>query len=82
MKWAGHIRRMNDQRIPKKLLFGEIVEGKAQRSKPKKTWMNCLSEDCASKNVTNWIALSKDRQNWKRVIYGRPEPLEKGGART
>ena len=34
--WAGHIVSMPDHRLPKKLLFGELQEGKRSRGAPKK----------------------------------------------
>ena len=35
-RWAEHIIRMPDYRLPKKLLFGELQEGKHSRGASKK----------------------------------------------
>ena len=61
-KWAGHVRRMNDQRIPKKLLFGEVVNGKRGRGRPALSWEKCLKSDCESRNVKN-CTVKKISQN-------------------
>ena len=40
--WAGHIVRMPDHRLSKKLLFGELQEGKRPRGAPKKRFKDSL----------------------------------------
>ena len=35
LRWAGHVARMPDSRIPKKLLFGELQAGKRSLGAPK-----------------------------------------------
>jgi hypothetical protein len=44
---AGHVRRMDDTRLPKKILFGTVAGGKKSAGKPKKNRVDCLEEDCA-----------------------------------
>ena len=34
LRWAGHVRRMDSDRIPKRVLFGELVEEKAAQRRP------------------------------------------------
>jgi hypothetical protein len=35
LRWAGHVKRMDDTRL-KKILFGTLVGGKKSAGKPKK----------------------------------------------
>ena len=72
LKWAGHVRRMPDHRLPKKVLFGKVVNGKTKPGRPDRTWMDYLEEDCCRRNITNWIAKSKDRLEWRRVVAPPP----------
>jgi len=34
LRWLGHVRRMEDGRIPKDLLYGELAEGHREKSRP------------------------------------------------
>ena len=76
LRWLGHVRRMDDSRIPKRVLFGEVVGGKQGPGRPKANWMNCVEKDCQKCNIPSgqWQALSKDRTKWLGLIsYLTPE---------
>ena len=66
LRWAGHVRRMDDSRLPKRVLFGELAGGSLGRGRPKKTWMDSLSEDCEQVGIpaSQWIQSAKDRLLW------------------
>ena len=38
LRWAGHVVRMEDERIPKQLFYGELMTGKRPQHKPKNTF--------------------------------------------
>ena len=71
-KWAGHVRRMGSDRWPKKLMFGEVVEGKSGKGRPKATWRSVFQKECEQNNVSNWINLSKKRSDWSNIISSLP----------
>ena len=57
LRWAGHNVRMEDTRIPKQLFYGELVNGKRPRHKPKKRYKDCLK--------CNFKELDIDYSNWE-----------------
>ncbi|GFN94245.1 hypothetical protein PoB_002075100 [Plakobranchus ocellatus] len=42
LRWAGHVFRMKDHRLPKIALYGEIRSGHRYRGAPKKRYKDCL----------------------------------------
>ena len=42
LRWAGHVFRMDDDRIPKKLLYGELTVGKRFHGGQKKRYKDLL----------------------------------------
>ena len=66
LRWAGHVRRMDDSRLPKMALFGKLAGGSRGRGRPKKTWMDSLNEDCEQVGIpaSQWIQSAKDRLLW------------------
>ncbi len=44
-RWAGHILRMNDQCLPKVLLYGELAQGKRRVGRPKLRYKDSLTQD-------------------------------------
>ena len=55
LRWAGHVRRMGENRVPKKILFGEIQCGRVRRGKPRRTWIKSMENDCSQRNIRNWV---------------------------
>ena len=45
LRWFGHVARMPSERLPKKLLQWKPAHGKRCRGRPRKSWLNCVTED-------------------------------------
>lgn len=69
--WAGHIVRMPDHQLPKKLLFGKLQEGKRARGAPKKRFKDSLkaSLKAFSINPDSWEVAAQDRCGWRAAVH-------------
>ena len=47
-RWAGHVVRMSDERIPKQLLYGELSQGKRAHGGQKKRFKDTLKASLTS----------------------------------
>jgi hypothetical protein len=52
LEWLGHVIRMNEARIVKKI-FEQILEGRSGRGRPGLRWINDVEEDLRMLGVKN-----------------------------
>ncbi|PSN57778.1 hypothetical protein C0J52_07260 [Blattella germanica] len=68
LQWAGHIIRMEESRIPKKILFSQI-EGRRPVGKPRDRWIDAVTRDANTLLKTKrWKTIAKDRTKWRQMI--------------
>ena len=67
LKWAGHLQRMNEERIVRKV-FTAIPDGKRAKGRPKTRWKDCISQDVRTIGERNWTRLAMDRDKWKELL--------------
>jgi hypothetical protein len=71
LRWAGHVRRMEDERIAKRVLFGSLKEaGERRRGRPPLNWTKCLNADVERLgiSVSRWVVEARERGVWKGMI--------------
>ena len=78
LRWTGHVVRMNDSRLPKQLLYGELKEGKrkvgGQKLRYKDTIKRHLKRiDC---DTNTWEERARDRKIWRAVVKGAVKRVE------
>ena len=67
LRWLGHLGRMDEQRAPKQLLFGELVKRRPFQG-PKKRWRDEVMSDLHALGVTDeWHWLCQDRRLWSEL---------------
>ena len=78
VRWAGHVVRMPDNRLPKQLLYGELKSGRRNRAKPKKRWKDSLKESLKKIDIdaNNWETLATDRAAWRAMINSQVNEAE------
>ena len=54
--WVGHVIRMNDTRLPKQMLCGELEMGSRSAGHPVKCYSSCIREDM--------VAFGMEQQGW------------------
>jgi len=61
IRWLGHLGRMEEDRMPKKI-FTQELEGTRRRGRPRKRWKEEVERDLQVLGVRRWRKLVKDRK--------------------
>lgn len=67
IKWAGHLVRMEEDRIVKKT-FDARPTGTRRRGRPNLRWLDTLERDLSILRIKNWKSIAKGRTAWKKLL--------------
>ena len=70
LRWSGHVVRMDDTRLPKIALYGELSSGVRSVGGQRKQYKDTLKQSlksCAI-NVEKWEIIAVDRTSWRSTI--------------
>jgi len=67
ISWLGHLERMEEDRMPKKI-FPQELEGTKRRGRPRKVWKEEGERDLQVLGVRRWRELVADRKKWKDIV--------------
>jgi len=67
MSWLGHLEKMEDERIFKKI-FTQELEGTRRRGRPRKGWREEVERDLQVLVVRGWRELVINREKWKSIV--------------
>jgi hypothetical protein len=66
IRWLGHIERMQDTAIPKKM-YGKRYATRC-RERPKTRWLDDVSTDLRKMGINEWRGRARDREVWRRTV--------------
>ena len=69
LRWLGHVCRMEDGRIPKDLLFGQLATGSRPRGRPHLRFKDLCKRDLldCGLNPAELQSHAADRASWRRA---------------
>ena len=70
LKWFGHVERINDCCMARRVLMAEISGGLVQ-GKPRLGWMDSVKVALVNRGMTVEAALqcAKDRKEWRALVH-------------
>lgn len=70
LRWAGHTCRMDDSRLPKALLFGEIADAPRCAGRPRLRYKDVLKRDLQVFGIPHntWETSAGNRAKWQAAI--------------
>ena len=80
LRWLGHVTRMQDGRIPKDILFGELATGSRPIGRPKLRYKDTCKQDLKAGGIalSGIEAVAADRSAWKLVVKSAVKMSEQG----
>jgi len=79
MRWAGHLARMDDDRLPKQLFFGELKNGSRAQHGPKKRFRDSVRINLGRMQVPVkcFESACADRGKWRSSVHSGAKKHEK-----
>jgi len=67
ISWLGHLERMEEDRMPKKI-FTQELGGTRSKGRPRKRSKEEVERDLQVLRVRRWRDLVADRKKWKDIV--------------
>ena len=67
LRWLGHVLRMNEERVPLKLL-NTNPDGNRRPGRPKTRWKDAVESDLKALRVRDWRTLARNRCDWRNML--------------
>jgi hypothetical protein len=67
ISWLGHLERMEDDRMPRKI-FTQELEVTKQRGRLRKRWREEVKSDLRLLGVRRWKELMMDGNKWRGIF--------------
>ena len=79
LRWLGHVRRMKDGRIPKDILYGELIAEKHKFGRPQLHYRDVCNRDVKELNIdlNKWKEFTTDRSKWRSDLQATLKVGEK-----
>ena len=75
LRWLGHVAQMNDSRLPKCALFGEMSAVRPRHG-PRRRWRNVIVDDLRVIHppipLSSWYSTAQDRAEWRDIAHQEP----------
>ena len=70
LRWCGHVVRMETNRIPRIVLYGELQNGKRRRGGQKLRYKDVIKRHLKATDISieNWENIARDRARWRSAI--------------
>ena len=84
LRWAGHVVRMEDSRLPKQLFYGELSKGKRGTGRPKLRYKDSLKANLkkCDIDVETWEKQAAERAKWRTTIKKKVNESEQTKRKT
>ena len=78
LRWTGHVCRMNDDRLPKQILFSQLREGSRSIGRPKLRFKGTVKRSLKDLSIstTGWQTMTQDRVAWRTAIQKKKSSSE------
>ena len=78
LRWVGHVSRMEEHRLPKIALYGELSSGHLNIGAPKKRNKDTLKKALGACDIDHhqWTTLDADRDTWRQTIHQAVSSVE------
>ena len=67
LRWFGHVQRMEENRIPKRVLYMNLGTTRL-RGRPRKRWQDEVWEDGKIGGGEEWQEKVHNREEWKKLL--------------
>ena len=73
LRWLGHVHRMEDGRIPKDILYGELATGKRNTGRPQLRFRDVCKRDMKALDMdtNSWEDLASNRSSWRSKLHAQ-----------
>ena len=77
LRWLGHVHRMDDGRIPKDVMYGELASGRRPTGRPALRFKDVCKRDLKLTGIdpNSWESLADNRSGWRHAVR---EGVERG----
>ena len=77
LSWSGHVVRMEDTRIPKQLLYGELCVGSRAQGGQRLRYKDTLRHNLKKCKIgVDWEAQAQDRTGWRNLVKDSVKQFE------